>query len=90
MLMIYMEQYPEVNLVGLRTKPLPKAVISRMYRDRIAPVEMELAAFASHSKELLIDLIMMDPCSRTKEQAEGFIEEILNLPYHSEMKEYYK
>lgn len=78
------------GIQGLRTKPLPKAVISRMYRDRIAPVEMELAAYSSHSKELLIDLIMMDPFNRTKEQAEGFLEDILSLPYHREMKEYYK
>ena len=53
-------------------------------------MEMELAAYSSHSKELLIDLIMMDPFNRTKEQAEGFLEDILNLPYHREMKEYYK
>lgn len=77
------------GIQGLRTAPLPKAVISRMYRDRIAPVEMELAAFESHSKELLVDLIMMDPFNRTKEQAEGFLEEILDLPYHGEMKEYF-
>lgn len=77
------------GIQGLRTAPLPKAVISRMYRDRIAPVEMELAAFETRRKELLIDLIMMDPFNRTKEQAEGFLEEILNLPYHSEMKAYY-
>ena len=77
------------GIQGLRTAPLPRAVISRMYRDRIAPVEMELAAFESHSKELLIDLIMMDPFNRTKEQAEGFLEEILDLPYHGEMKGYF-
>lgn len=77
------------GIQGLRTAPLPKAVISRMYRDRIAPVEMELAAFESHSRELLIDLIMMDPFNRTKEQAEGFLKEILDLPYHTEMKEYF-
>ena len=77
------------GIQGIRTAPLPKSIIARIYRDRIAPVEMELAAFESHSRELLIDLIMMDPFNRTKEQAEGFLEEILNLPYHKEMKEYF-
>lgn len=75
---------------GIKTKALPRAVIARMYRDRIAPVEMELAAYENHSRELLIDLIMMDPFNRTKEQAEGLLDEILDLPYHKEMKEYYK
>lgn len=78
------------GIQGLRTSPLPKAIIARMYRDRIAPVEMELAAFTNHSRELLVDLIMMDPFNRTKEQAEGFLDEILNLPYHTEMKAYYQ
>lgn len=78
------------GIQGLRTKALPKAIISRMYRDRIAPVEMELAAYESHSKDLLINMIMMDPFNQSQKQAEGFLEEILNLPYHKEMKEYYK
>lgn len=75
---------------GIKTKPLPRAVIARMYRDRIAPVEMELAAFEHQSKEFLIDMIMMDPFTQTKQQAEELLEEIMNLPYHTEMKEYYK
>ena len=50
---------------------------------------MELAAFENHSREFLIDLIMMDPFNRTKDQAEGFLKEILDLPYHGEMKEYF-
>ncbi len=74
---------------GLHTDPLPKAVLSRMMHDRISTVEMELAAFENHDKNLLVDLIMMDPHNRTREQAEGFLEEILNLPYHTEMKEYF-
>lgn len=78
------------GIQGLRTEALPKAIISRMYRDRIAPVEMELAAYESHSKDLLINMIMMDPFNQSQKQAEGFLEEILNLPYHKEMKEYYK
>ncbi len=75
---------------GIRTKALPKPVIAHMYRDRIAPVEMELAAFENHSRDLLIDMIMMDPFNRSREQAEGLLDEILDLPYHKEMKEYYK
>ncbi|OAB38598.1 hypothetical protein PMSD_06170 [Paenibacillus macquariensis subsp. defensor] len=78
------------GIQGIKTLPLPKQILSRMLRDRIAPVEMELAAYESHDKNLMVDLIMMDPFNRTREQAEGFLEEILNLPYHTEMKAYFK
>jgi alpha-galactosidase len=75
---------------GIKTKPLPKAVLSRMMRDRIAPVEMELEAFRTHRRDYMIDLIMMDPNTKTRKQANDFFDEILNLPYHQKMKDYYK
>lgn len=75
---------------GIRTEGLPKHIIAYLYRDRIAPVEMELAAFEKGDKNLLLSLIMMDPSNKSEAQAKSFLEEILALPYHSEMKEYYK
>lgn len=72
------------------TRALPQAILARAYHDRVAPVEIELAAYDSGSKELLIDLVMMDPFTRNREQAAGLVEEILNLPYHKEMKEWYR
>ena len=64
--------------------------MSQLLRDRIAPVEMELAAFEQHSKEYLIDLIMMDPWTKSRKQAEKLLDDIMNLPCNKEMKEYYK
>lgn len=78
------------GIEGIRTLPLPKPVIAHLYRDRIAPVEMELAAYEGRNKKLLVDMIMMDPFCKSQEQAEGFLEEILSLPYHKEMKEYFE
>lgn len=69
---------------------LPKPIMAQLLRDRIAPVEMELAAFEHHSKEYLIDLIMMDPWTRSRKQAEEFLEDILSLPCNADMKEYYQ
>jgi len=68
---------------------LPKPIMAMMMRDRLAPVEMELAAFAERSKGYLTELIMMDPWTRSREQAEGFIDAIFELPWNREMKEYY-
>lgn len=69
---------------------LPKPIMAHLLRDRIAPVEMELAAFENHSREYLVDLVMMDPWTRTRKQAEKLIDDIFNLPCNREMKEYYK
>lgn len=69
---------------------LPKPIMAHLLRDRIAPVETELAAFENHSKELLIDLVMMDPWTKSKKQAEKLIDDIFALPCNADMKEYYK
>lgn len=69
---------------------LPKPIMAHLLRDRIAPVETELAAFESGSRELLTDLVMMDPWTRSREQAEKLISDIFALPCNADMKEYYK
>jgi alpha-galactosidase len=75
---------------GIKTDGLPKPLIAYILRDRAAPVEMELEAYEAGSRELLLQLIMMDPWTRSKEQAEKLLEDILNLPFNKEMKEHYK
>lgn len=69
---------------------LPKPIMAHLMRDRIASVEMELAALENHSKEYLIDLVMMDPWTKSRAQAEKLIHDIFELPCNSDMKEYYK
>jgi alpha-galactosidase len=78
------------GIEGVRTNPLPPAVLARIHRDRIAPVEVELAAYTHGSRDLLLELVMMDPWTRTLQQANVLLEEILNLPYHTEMKDHYR
>lgn len=75
---------------GIRTSGLPTPVMSYLVRDRIASVEMELQAFEKGDINLLVSLVMMDPWTKTEEQARKLIKEILDLPYHAEMKEHYK
>ena len=69
---------------------LPKPIMAHLLRDRIAPVEMELAAFEHRSLEYLTDLVMMDPWTRSRAQAEKLISDIFALPCNADMKEYYK
>ena len=74
----------------MATKALPKPIVSFALRDRVAPVEMELAAYESGDIELLRELVLMDKWAVSMEQVSGFIDEILHLPYHKEMLEHYK
>jgi len=75
---------------GIKTTNLPKPLISHILRDRVAPVETELAAYEDGSKELLLQLVMMDPWTRSEKQARGLLESVLTLPRHQEMREHYK
>jgi len=78
------------GIQGIRTNGLPRPILAYIFRDRIAPIEMELEAYQRGSRELLLQLIMMDPWTKSVDQANQFLEEILALPYHREMREYYK
>jgi len=73
-----------------RTSPLPRAILAHLLADRVAPVEVELEAFAKGSRALLVDLIMMDPWTRSREQAEKLLDGILALPYHGDMRDHYR
>jgi alpha-galactosidase len=74
----------------LPTSALPGPILAHLLADRVAPVEIELAAFAKGSRTLLIDLLMMDPWTRSRDQAEKLLDAILALPYHEEMRKHYR
>ncbi len=78
------------GIQGIETVPLPKEILCHAMRDRVASVEMELLAFTTGNKEYLVQLLLMDPFTKTKEQAEGLLEEILNIDYLHEMKVYFE
>ncbi len=75
---------------GNATTPLPRAILARLWRDRLAPVELELAAYAQGSRELLRQLILTDPFTRSLGQADALLEDILALPGHEAMRAHYR
>jgi alpha-galactosidase len=77
------------GIQGIKTDGLPGPLTAYMLRDRVAPVEIELEAYNKGSRELLHQLILMDPWSRSEEQAKNFLEDILALPYHEDMRQHY-
>ena len=75
---------------GIRAAELPKCIMTHLWRDRIAPVETELLAYAQGDRGLLEDLVGMDPWTRSDAQARALVDDILALPYHAEMREHYR
>jgi alpha-galactosidase len=72
-----------------RTAGLPPAPLAYLLRDCVGPVNIELEAFNQRSKRLLLELIMMDPWTRSMEQARAMLDEVMALPYHADMREHY-
>lgn len=77
------------GIQGLRMKPLPNELLAYTYRDRIAPVEMELQAFITGDIRKLEQLVLMDPWTRSLDQAKALIKDILDMPCNSEMKAFF-
>jgi len=78
------------GIQGIKTEGLPQALTAHILRDRVAPIEVELEAYETGSRTLLEQLIMMDPYTRTQEQAHKLVEDILALPFHEEMRQHYR
>jgi alpha-galactosidase len=74
---------------GVKMKGLPKSLIEYILRDRVAPVEVELEAYDTGSREKLLELMMMDPWTRSGKQASNLLDDILALPEFSAMKSHY-
>ena len=78
------------GIQGIRTNSLPAPLLAHIVRDRVAPVRMELAAYTQGSRESLLQLLLMDPWTRSEAQADDLLESILTLPYHGEMQRHYR
>ncbi len=78
------------GIEGIKTKGLPKPIIAHILRDRVAPVEIELEAYNRGSRDLLVQLVLMDKWITSEKQANELIDDIFALPYHKELREHYK
>ncbi len=78
------------GIQGIRCNPLPRQILSFVHRDKIAPCEMELAAFEQGSYDLLLAMVMMDPFTRSERQARELLDAILALEWNGAMREHYR
>lgn len=78
------------GIQGIQTNPLPRPILAHALRDRVASVETELYAYEYGDYEALLQMVLMDPWTKSEQQARDLIRDIVELPYHSEMLEHYK
>ncbi|HEU5431798.1 MAG TPA: hypothetical protein VFU81_09050, partial [Thermomicrobiales bacterium] len=78
------------GIEGIHTRPLPPAILAQIWRDRIATVTTELAAFDEGSRERLLELILMDPWTRSFDQARQLLDAILAMPANAELRARYQ
>ena len=74
---------------GIQTSKLPPGILAFALRDRVAPVNLELSAFQQGSRELLLQLILMDPWTRSAQQAQSLLDAILSMPGNEAMQTHY-
>lgn len=78
------------GIQGIKTNGLPRPILVHLLKDRVARMEMELEAYNTGRRDLLLQLILMDKHTVSRRQAEQFLDEILALPYHADMRKYYR
>jgi alpha-galactosidase len=74
---------------GIQTTRLPDSVLAYITAERVGPVNLELQAYEQGSKQLLLQLLMMDPFARSEAQCDQLLNAIFALPYHQKMREHF-
>lgn len=74
---------------GMPTSGLPSNLISYILRDRVAPVETEIEAYETGDKEKLLELVMMDPWTRSERQALSLIRDVFADGAFPELAKHY-
>jgi alpha-galactosidase len=78
------------GIQGIKTNGMPRPIIAHILHERVATIEMELEAYNTGRRDLLLQLILMDRQTKSRKQAEQFLAEILALPYHADMRKHYR
>ncbi|GCE12869.1 family 4 glycosyl hydrolase [Tengunoibacter tsumagoiensis] len=78
------------GIQAVQTAGLPAAPLAYALRDCVAPWNLELEAYTQHSKQLLLEVVMMDHWTQSEQQARALLDEILSLPYHNVLREHYQ
>jgi alpha-galactosidase len=73
-----------------RVDPFPKRLVDFVLTPRMLRMEWGLEAFKSGQREMLVEILIRDPRTRSEKQAREAIDAILALPENTEMATHYK
>ncbi|MHB8568343.1 MAG: family 4 glycosyl hydrolase [Nitrososphaerales archaeon] len=68
---------------------MPKKLERMALAPRLLRLEMAMEAFLNGDKSVLLEILYRDERTKSNAQAEAVLQEILNLPFNSEMKKHY-
>lgn len=74
---------------GLRVGDLPRPIMLQM-KLRLIALEYELEAYITGSKNLLLQMILLEPWTKSMKQAKAVLDEILSLPFNEDMAKHFK
>src|SRR5205823_5237038 len=71
----------------LQVPPLPEKLMRMVIQPRIHKAEMDLLAYTSGDRDVLVQSILDDHRSQSLEQAEGVVDSLLALPWNQRLAE---
>ena len=77
------------GIQGLVLDPLPPAIACLM-QEKIINMERGLAAYLNRDKNLLLEMVLANPFTRTVDQAKAVLDDLLDLPWNAGLKDYYR
>ena len=77
-----------VGIQGLRMGDLPRRIMCHLL-EKVMMMERDLEAFETRDRHMLQELILTNPQTRSLEQAQGLLDDVLSLPMNREMAAYY-
>lgn len=99
----HLTQFPEDQSVELpvvvskdgamkpeKVEPFPKRLVDFVLTPRMIHMEWGLDAFRSGSKEMLVEILIRDPRTKSEKQARDAIDAILAIPENSDMSKHYR
>jgi alpha-galactosidase len=76
------------GIQGLRMGDLPRRIMCHLI-EKVVMMERDLEAFQARDRRMLLELILTNPQTRSIEQAQALLDEVLSLPMNQEMAAYY-
>ena len=77
------------GIQGIHVGDLPKPLMIQA-RHRIDAMELEMEAYFSGDKNRVVEMVLMEPWAKSMKQVTDLLDEIMALPFNSEMAEHFK